>query len=143
MPAIATSSSAAASTGDAACKGIREHDPDGTIGLVGAEPHPPYARPPLSKGLWKGDAEDSIWRGTDAIDGVELLLGRHRRDPRPRRARRCATTTARSIGYEKLLLATGGSPRTLPRRRRASSTSARSTTSGGCARSPSEGAASS
>jgi 3-phenylpropionate/trans-cinnamate dioxygenase ferredoxin reductase subunit len=52
-------------TGDAACKGIREHDPDGTIGLVSTEPHPPYARPPLSKGLWKGDEEDSIWRGTD------------------------------------------------------------------------------
>ena len=35
-------------TGDAACKGIRSIDPDGSIGLVGAEPDPPYARPPLS-----------------------------------------------------------------------------------------------
>ena len=38
-------------TGDAACRGIREHDGDGSIGLVGAEPHPPYDRPPLSKAL--------------------------------------------------------------------------------------------
>jgi NADPH-dependent 2,4-dienoyl-CoA reductase/sulfur reductase-like enzyme len=100
-------------TGDAACKGIREHDPEGTIGLVSAEPHPPYARPPLSKGLWKGDAEDSIWRGTDQLDGVELLLGRtveildlDQHDVRD--------DQGNTLGYEKLLLATGGSPRTIP-----------------------------
>lgn len=38
-------------TGDAAAHGIRKHDPNGSIGLIGAEPHPPYNRPPLSKGL--------------------------------------------------------------------------------------------
>ena len=62
-------------TADAACKGIRELDPDGAIVLVGEEPHPPYARPPLSKALWKGDDESTIWRGTDEL-GVELRLGR-------------------------------------------------------------------
>ena len=35
-------------TGDAACKGIRSIDPDGAIALVGEEPDPPYARPPLA-----------------------------------------------------------------------------------------------
>ena len=44
-------------TGDAAVKGIREHDADGSIILVGTERHPPYARPPLTKGLWSGDDE--------------------------------------------------------------------------------------
>jgi RNA polymerase sigma factor (sigma-70 family) len=39
-------------TADAACRGIRELDRDGTIGLVSEEAHPPYARPPLSKALW-------------------------------------------------------------------------------------------
>jgi 3-phenylpropionate/trans-cinnamate dioxygenase ferredoxin reductase component len=34
--------------------GIRQIDPDRAIGLIGAEPDPPYDRPPLSKGLWKG-----------------------------------------------------------------------------------------
>jgi len=48
-------------TGDAACRGIRDHDADGSIGLVAAEGHPPYARPPLSKGLWAGKDEGSIW----------------------------------------------------------------------------------
>ena len=41
-------------TGDAAAKGIREHDADGAITLVGAEPHAPYKRPPLTKSLWSG-----------------------------------------------------------------------------------------
>ena len=47
-------------TADAACKGIRDVDPDGRIVLVSEEPHPPYARPPLSKALWKGDDESTI-----------------------------------------------------------------------------------
>ena len=54
-------------TGDAACKGIRSLDADGSIGLIGDEPDPPYARPPLSKALWKGKDEDSIWRGASLI----------------------------------------------------------------------------
>ena len=52
-------------TGDAAAKGIREHDADGSITLVGSERHPPYARPPLSKKLWTGGEEETIWRGTE------------------------------------------------------------------------------
>ena len=58
-------------TGDAACKGIRSIDPDGAIALVGEEPDPPYARPPLTKGLWLGKEESSIWRGTED-EGVDL-----------------------------------------------------------------------
>ncbi|MGI8478757.1 MAG: FAD-dependent oxidoreductase [Gaiellaceae bacterium] len=62
-------------TGDAACKGIREHDEDGSIALFGEEPHDPYARPPLTKGLWKGKEESSIWRGTPDLD-VDIHTGR-------------------------------------------------------------------
>ena len=62
-------------TADAACRGIRDHDADGSIGLVGEEPHPPYSRPPLSKALWQGKDEATIWRGTAEL-GVELHLGR-------------------------------------------------------------------
>src|SRR4051794_31250371 len=100
-------------TGDAAVKGIREHDSEGTIGLVSAEAHPPYARPPLTKGLWSGDAEDSIWRGTDQIDGVELLLG-CTVEILDLDAKTVRDHEGEEIGYEQLLLATGGSPRTLP-----------------------------
>src|SRR5207244_8437512 len=47
---------------DAAVEGIRLADPAGPLAVIGAEPHPPYNRPPLSKGLWKGDPEGGIRR---------------------------------------------------------------------------------
>jgi 3-phenylpropionate/trans-cinnamate dioxygenase ferredoxin reductase subunit len=99
-------------TADAACKGIRARDSDGSIGLVGEEAHPPYARPPLSKGLWKGDEEDSIWRGTADL-AVELQLGR-RIVSLDLAARRATDDLGGEYSYERLLLATGGSPRRLP-----------------------------
>src|SRR3989442_1632514 len=68
-------------TADAAAHAIREADPAGEIGLLSAEPHPPYNRPPLSKALWKGEAEDSIRRNT-AATGAELHLGRRPGVPR-------------------------------------------------------------
>ena len=39
-------------TADAAARGIRERDAKGSIGLIGADLHPPYNRPPLTKGRW-------------------------------------------------------------------------------------------
>ena len=62
-------------TADAAVRGIRELDPDGKIGLIGSDHNPPYNRPPLTKGLWKGKSLDSIWRGTQQFT-VDLHLGR-------------------------------------------------------------------
>ena len=62
-------------TADAAIAGIRKTDPSGAIALIGSEPHAPYNRPPLTKGLWKGSPLDSIWRRTPR-DGVDLRLGR-------------------------------------------------------------------
>ena len=99
-------------TGDAACKGIREHDADGTVTLVGAESHPPYKRPPLTKDLWSGGDEEKIWRGTDQLD-VDLRLGRTivSLDADGRLATDDAGDTYR---YDKVLLATGGRPRHLP-----------------------------
>jgi 3-phenylpropionate/trans-cinnamate dioxygenase ferredoxin reductase subunit len=99
-------------TADAACKGIRGLDPDGSIVLVGEESHPPYARPPLSKALWKGDEESTIWRDTDEL-GVDLRLGRRivALDLERREAR---DDLGASHAYEKLLLATGGRTRRLP-----------------------------
>jgi NADPH-dependent 2,4-dienoyl-CoA reductase/sulfur reductase-like enzyme len=61
-------------TADAAARAIRESDPKSSVGLISAEPHPPDARPPLSKGLWKGDPEAGIWKGTETA-GVELRTG--------------------------------------------------------------------
>ncbi len=99
-------------TGDAACKGIRSVDADGSIGLIGDEPDPPYARPPLSKGLWLGKEEGSIWRGTDE-QGVDLLLGREA-VALDVDARTVTDDRGDVHGYERLLLATGGRPREIP-----------------------------
>ncbi len=98
-------------TADAACRGIRDRDTDGSIGLIGEEHDPPYSRPPLSKALWQGKDEATIWRGTAEL-GVELHLGR-RAVTLDRAARRVMDSAGESYGYEQVLLATGGRPRRL------------------------------
>ena len=99
-------------TAAAAVRGIRELDSSGAVALIGAEAHPPYNRPPLSKALWKGDAESTVWR-TDDVAGAELFLGRRvtKIDPA---AKRLTDDRGDTYEYERLLLATGGAPRTLP-----------------------------
>lgn len=99
-------------TADVAAKGIRELDRNGAIGIIGAEPHPPYARPPLSKKLWRGKPFDSIWRGTEGL-GVTLHTGRRAvaLDPALREVR---DDRGESYTYDRLLIATGGTPRRLP-----------------------------
>ena len=96
---------------DAAVRGVRELDPDGTIGLVGAEPDPPYSRPPLSKALWKGEPLESVWRNT-AEAAVELHLGRAAK-ALDLQARRVEDDRGGEYTFDKLLLATGGTPRRL------------------------------
>jgi NADPH-dependent 2,4-dienoyl-CoA reductase/sulfur reductase-like enzyme len=98
-------------TADAAARAIRTADPGAVIGLISAEADPPYARPPLSKGLWKGDPESGIWRGTETV-GVEMRLGR-RVTGIDARARIVTDDQGESVGYDRLLLATGGNPRRL------------------------------
>src|SRR5712691_11251094 len=99
-------------TADAAVQGFREIDPAGTVGVIGVEPDPPYNRPPLSKGLWKGEPEESIWRKTPR-DGVALHLGR--RVVAIDATGRAVTDDRGTVyGFGKLLLATGGAPRRLP-----------------------------
>jgi NADPH-dependent 2,4-dienoyl-CoA reductase/sulfur reductase-like enzyme len=99
-------------TADGACKGIRSVDPDGEIVLVSEEAHPPYSRPALSKALWKGDDESTIWRGTDEL-GVDVRLGRRivALDLEHHEAR---DDRGRTYTFERVLLATGGRPRRLP-----------------------------
>ncbi len=99
-------------TADAAVRGIREIDQKGSIGLVGQEADPPYNRPPLSKGLWKGKTVESIWRKTESL-GASLHLGKkiESLDPGSMSVQDDQGTAYRG---EKILLATGGAPRKLP-----------------------------
>ena len=96
-------------TADAAARGIRAEDDRGTIGVVGAEPHAPYNRPPLTKSLWKGDPLDSIWRETGET-GATLIPDRRivKLDPEGTRA---TDDAGEAYEYGTLLLATGGRPR--------------------------------
>ena len=121
-------------TGDAAAKSIREHDPDGSIRLVGAEQHAPYARPPLSKKLWLGGDEEKIWRHTAEAGSRPATRPPHRR-ARPRRAggdrrrRRGARVGPAPARDRRSAAHARPAPRT-------SSTSGRSTTTTTCVRRP-------
>lgn len=98
-------------TADAAAHGIREIDQTGTIGMIAAESHTPYNRPPLSKGMWKEGGEEALWRSTSAT-GTTVHLGR--RAAQLDSASRTVTDDAgEQYRYGKLLLATGGTPRRL------------------------------
>jgi 3-phenylpropionate/trans-cinnamate dioxygenase ferredoxin reductase component len=94
-------------TADAATRGIRELDPDGSIGLLSAEPDPPYMRPNLSKGLWKGRPVEKIWRKTE--ERARLLLGRKVTGLNPKN-KSVQDHNGDDYTYDKLLIATGGSP---------------------------------
>ncbi|HWD93650.1 MAG TPA: FAD/NAD(P)-binding oxidoreductase [Verrucomicrobiae bacterium] len=99
-------------TADSAVQGIREIDSSGSIGIISTESDPPYDRPPLTKGLWKDKSLDSIWRGAGK-EQAQLFLGRTVKsfDPKQKQA---ADDQGAVYSFEKLLLATGGTPRLLP-----------------------------
>jgi NADPH-dependent 2,4-dienoyl-CoA reductase/sulfur reductase-like enzyme len=99
-------------TADSAVHGIRKVDASGSIGVIGLEAHPPYNRPPLSKGLWKDKPLESIWRKQN-IPGVSLHLGRLAKTLDL--ARKQVTDDQGTVyAFDKLLIATGGTPRRLP-----------------------------
>jgi NADPH-dependent 2,4-dienoyl-CoA reductase/sulfur reductase-like enzyme len=99
-------------TADAAVQGIRSIDPSGSICILSAEADPPYNRPPLTKALWKGDSVDSIWRKTQDHN-ITLQLNKvvARIDAKEKRV---VDSEKCNYSWEKLLLATGWSPRRLP-----------------------------
>lgn len=103
-------------TGANAVEELRNQGYSGDITLIGAEPHLPYERPPLSKGLLLGTAEpesvfahDHDWYADHQVDlrlgspVTELDLGR-----------RHVGVAGTRIAYDRLLVATGASPRRLP-----------------------------
>jgi NADPH-dependent 2,4-dienoyl-CoA reductase/sulfur reductase-like enzyme len=96
-------------TADAAAHGIREVDTTGSIGIISNEEDAPYSRPPLSKALWKGEPERSVWKGTESI-GVTLHLERSA-TTLDAAARKVTDDKGDQYQYRSLLLATGATPR--------------------------------
>ncbi|MGP3971571.1 NAD(P)/FAD-dependent oxidoreductase [Streptomyces sp. 6N223] len=93
---------------------LREQGWRGAITLVGAEPHRPYDRPPLSKDVLLGKArpEDAALEVDFEGLGVELVLGRAATGVRT--AERLLETDAGPMAYDRLVLATGAVAATLP-----------------------------
>jgi 3-phenylpropionate/trans-cinnamate dioxygenase ferredoxin reductase component len=102
--------------GAIAAQTLREEGFDGSITLFGQEPNVPYERPPLSKDYLQGNAErDSIFVHPEswyAEHDVELSLGDAVTSLDPA-ARTVTTSTGTQLRYDKLLLATGSTPRRL------------------------------
>ncbi|WP_256919511.1 NAD(P)/FAD-dependent oxidoreductase [Streptomyces hilarionis] len=91
---------------------LREQGFDGRVTLIGAEPHQPYDRPPLSKAVLLGKAEGSALDVDFDALGIELELGR---EILGLRAGDHELDTARGpVGYDVLVLATGAEPIRLP-----------------------------
>src|SRR3954447_17409785 len=98
-------------TGDAAAKGIREHDADGRRIYGGPEPYPTYKRPLLTKGLWAGAPEEKLWK--QPADNVDFVTGR-RVVSLDLDAHTATDDAGEEYAWEKLLLATGATPRQIP-----------------------------
>jgi 3-phenylpropionate/trans-cinnamate dioxygenase ferredoxin reductase subunit len=103
--------------GGKAAEALREQGYDGPLTLIGSEQHRPYERPPLSKGylarsqpLEKAYVHPASWY---AEHDVQLRTG-STVTAIDRAAHRLRLADGDELGYRKLLLATGSSPRTLP-----------------------------
>lgn len=97
--------------GDGATEGIRELDAEGSIGMISMEPDPPYMRPDLSKKLWKGRPVEKIWRKTEERAELHLRRKATQLDPEKKTVH---DDQGEEYTYDKLLLATGGTPNHLP-----------------------------
>ncbi|WP_329262847.1 FAD-dependent oxidoreductase [Streptomyces pseudovenezuelae] len=91
---------------------LREQGFGGTVTLIGAEPHQPYDRPPLSKAVLLGKAEGSAFDVDFEALGIELLLGREVLGVRPEAHE--LDTEDGPFPYDVLVLATGAEPIRLP-----------------------------
>ncbi len=98
-------------------KTLRDEGFEGRIVVIGDEPYAPYERPPLSKDVLLGNAEKEsclLWpAGTLEGQNVELRLGETVASIDPA-AHTVTLAGGETIGWTKLMLATGGRARPLP-----------------------------
>ncbi|MGI9644553.1 MAG: NAD(P)/FAD-dependent oxidoreductase [Ilumatobacteraceae bacterium] len=100
-----------------AAETLRNDGFSGAVTIVGAEPHRPYDRPPLSKKLLAGewDPDRIALRQADTFDelDVEWRLGMAATGL-DLDARELHLTDGSSLGFAGLIIATGATPRRLP-----------------------------
>ncbi|MDY6995418.1 MAG: FAD-dependent oxidoreductase [Actinomycetota bacterium] len=107
----------AGQTAAVAARNLRRRGFDGRIVLLGAEPHAPYQRPPLSKEFLAGtDDLDSLWLLPPkwlADNDIEIITGAQVQQL-DTAARSVRVAGGPDVRADAVLFATGGSPRTLP-----------------------------
>jgi len=102
--------------GAQAAAALRQNKFEGTIAIVGDEPELPYERPPLSKEYFSGEKTfdrilirpAAFWADRE----IDMLLGRRVTAVDPN-AHRVTLADGSTLGYGKLVWATGGAPRRL------------------------------
>ena len=102
--------------GASAVEGIRSRDESGSIALFAKESRLPYDRPPLSKGLWSGKTtfdQLSVYpESFYSSRNVHVVLGCEVTEVDTRK-NQIVDNAGHRYTYDKLLIATGGSPRRL------------------------------
>ena len=97
---------------------LRRGGYDGPLTLVGAEPHRPYDRPPLSKHVLAGELEAGATRLPEFATSDAPLCARWRLGSPAvalnRANRKIQLADGSVLGYEKLLIATGAEARGWP-----------------------------
>ena len=107
----------AGQAGGWAAKTLRDEGFEGRIVLIGEEPYPPYERPPLSKEVLLGKApvDSSYLWPEGSFDEWRIELRTATAVSAIERAAKTVTLAGGdSLGYDKLMLATGGRVRKLP-----------------------------
>jgi 3-phenylpropionate/trans-cinnamate dioxygenase ferredoxin reductase subunit len=95
---------------------LRQNGYSGPITMIGEEPHPPYQRPPLSKGWLKGEVDEDglLLRPRDWYAESNIALRTSTRVIRVDRATKSVTlSTDEVLTYDTLVLATGARARRL------------------------------
>ena len=99
-----------------AAEALRREGFDGPVTLIGAESHPPYDRPPLSKQVLAGDWEPERAALTDSeeleSDSIEARLG-VRATALDLAARELTLDTGETVAFDGLVISTGARCRTM------------------------------
>ena len=100
--------------GASAAISLRNQGYEGELILIGEESERPYERPPLSKAVLLGDAEEPDWVEDEAFYADHAIdLRRDTTVTRIDPAAHLVVAGGEDVGYDKLLIATGSTPRRL------------------------------
>src|SRR5262249_37476622 len=89
---------------------LRARGYQGTLTMIGAEPRPPYDRPPLTKKFMTGEIDDTSLRADLDALGTDLRL----EEAATGLGEGVLRTSKAEFGFDALVIATGATPVRLP-----------------------------